>query len=223
MYKKIKRIFDILLALILILILSPLLVPIVIILKITGEGYVFYFQERVGYKNKRFLIWKFATMLKNSPNMGAGLITLKKDSRLLPIGGFLRTSKINELPQLINILNGEMSFVGPRPVMPKSFEQYPDDVQSVIYNVKPGLSGIGSIVFRDEENLITSYGEQGGDTWEFYRTKIYPFKGKLEQWYQEKQSFSVDFKIILLTIWVVISPKSQLIYKWFNGLPHRNF
>jgi lipopolysaccharide/colanic/teichoic acid biosynthesis glycosyltransferase len=221
MYKFIKRTFDIFLAFILMLILFPLLLPIIIILKLSGEGYVFYLQERVGYKNSKFLIWKFATMLKNSPNMGAGLITLKKDPRLLPIGGFLRTSKINELPQLINILLGEMSFVGPRPVMPKSFEQYPIDVQAVIYNVKPGLSGIGSIVFRDEESLITAYGEQGGDTWEFYKTKIYPFKGKLEQWYQLNQSFSTDFKIIVLTIFVIVSPKSQIIYKWFKDLPHR--
>jgi lipopolysaccharide/colanic/teichoic acid biosynthesis glycosyltransferase len=204
-------------------VLSPLLVPIAISLKLTGEGYIWYFQERVGYKNRLFNIWKFATMLKNSPNMAGGLITLKRDPRLLPLGGFLRTSKINELPQLINILRGDMSVVGPRPVMQKSFDQYPKDVQKVIYNVKPGLTGIGSVIFRDEEELITQVRDNGGDTWEFYKTKIYPFKGKLEQWYQENQSFSTDIKIILLTAWVIIKPKSNLTYDWFPDLPKRNF
>jgi lipopolysaccharide/colanic/teichoic acid biosynthesis glycosyltransferase len=223
MYIPIKRFFDLLSSFIGLLVLSPLLVPIAISLKLTGEGYIWYFQERVGYKNRLFNIWKFATMLKNSPNMAGGLITLKRDPRLLPLGGFLRTSKINELPQLINILRGDMSVVGPRPVMQKSFDQYPKDVQKVIYNVKPGLTGIGSVIFRDEEELITQVRDNGGDTWEFYKTKIYPFKGKLEQWYQENQSFSTDIKIILLTAWVIIKPKSNLTYDWFPDLPKRNF
>jgi lipopolysaccharide/colanic/teichoic acid biosynthesis glycosyltransferase len=223
MYIPIKRFFDLLSSFIGLLVLSPLLVPIAISLKLTGEGHIWYFQERVGYKNRLFNIWKFATMLKNSPNMAGGLITLKRDPRLLPLGGFLRTSKINELPQLINILRGDMSVVGPRPVMQKSFDQYPIDVQKVIYNVKPGLTGIGSVIFRDEEELITQVRDNGGDTWDFYRTKIYPFKGKLEQWYQENQSFSTDIKIILLTAWVIIKPKSNLTYDWFPDLPKRTF
>jgi lipopolysaccharide/colanic/teichoic acid biosynthesis glycosyltransferase len=223
MYIPIKRFFDLLSSFIGLVVLSPLLVPIAISLKLTGEGYIWYFQERVGYKNRLFNIWKFATMLKNSPNMAGGLITLKRDPRLLPLGGFLRTSKINELPQLINILRGDMSVVGPRPVMQKSFDQYPIDVQKVIYNVKPGLTGIGSVIFRDEEELITQVRDNGGDTWDFYKTKIYPFKGKLEQWYQENQSFSTDIKIILLTAWVIIKPKSNLTYDWFPDLPKRSF
>ena len=115
----------------------------------TGEGYVFYFQERVGYKNKLFDIYKFATMLKDSVNMKGGLITTKKDPRITSMGGFLRKSKINELPQLLNIFFGDMSVVGPRPVMQKSFDAYPEDVKQVIYDAKPGLTGIGSLVFRD--------------------------------------------------------------------------
>ena len=123
-------------------------------MKFTGEGYIFYKQERVGYKNKPFLIWKFATMLKDSANMPGGIMTTKKDPRITPMGGFLRKSKINELPQLFNIFFGRMSVVGPRPVMKVSFEAYPNEIQKVIYNVKPGLTGIGSIIFRDEEELI---------------------------------------------------------------------
>ena len=93
-----KRFFDFILALIALTILSPILIPVVIGLLLTGEHYVFYFQKRIGYKNKAFNIWKFATMLKNSPNLAGGLHTTRKDPRILPMGGFLRKTKINELP-----------------------------------------------------------------------------------------------------------------------------
>ena len=223
MYYISKRIFDILTSGIAILILSPLLIPIIIGLKFTGEGYVFYKQERVGYKNKPFLIWKFATMLKNSSKMPGGIMTTKKDPRITPMGGFLRKSKINELPQLFNIFFGHMSVVGPRPVMKISFEAYPKEIQKVIYNVKPGLTGIGSIIFRDEEKLITDVKNNGGDLWDFYKNTIYPFKGNLELWYQNNKSFSLDIKLIFLTAWVIFLPASKLYEKWFRDLPKRNF
>lgn len=181
MYIQLKRVADFILAAAILLFLLPLSIPILLLLKLTGEGEVFYFQKRVGFKNQLFDIWKFATMLKNSPNMAGGLITLKKDPRLTPMGGFLRKTKINELPQIINVLKGDMSFVGPRPVMKKSFDQYPKDVQKVIYNVKPGITGIGSIIFRDEEDLITREKEKGNDPWEFYKAVIYPYKGEVEK------------------------------------------
>ena len=155
--------------------------------------------------------------------MPGGYITVKKDPRLTPMGDFLRKSKINELPQLFNILAGKMSFVGPRPVMKISFEAYPDDIKKVIYNVKPGLTGIGSIIFRDEEELITEVKNKGGDIHEFYVNKIYPHKGNLELWYQKNKSFVLDFQIILLTAWVVLLPTSKLYEKWFKDLPKRNF
>ena len=223
MYKTIKRFFDIILSTLVTLVLAPLLVPIMVGLKFTGEGEVWYKQKRIGFTNKPFLIWKFATMLKNSSKMKGGIITTKKDSRITPMGGFLRKSKINELPQLINIFKGDMSFVGPRPLMPISFETYTKDVQDVIYNVKPGLTGIGSIIFRDEEQLMTEVKEKGEDTWAFYSDKIYPFKGKLELWYQQNRSFTVDLKLILITIWVVLFPESTIICKWFKDLPKRSF
>ncbi len=223
MYLGLKRLFDIIASSLALVILSPILIPISIVLKLTGEGYIWYLQDRVGYKNESFSIYKFATMLKDSPNMQGGLITLKKDPRLTPLGGFLRSTKINELPQLINIIEGKMSIVGPRPVMQKSFDAYPDKVKEIIYNVKPGLTGIGSIIFRDEENLITDIKNNGGDTWQFYKHSIYPHKGALESWYQQNQSFWTDFKIILLTAWVIFFPKSNLVYAWFPALPKRNF
>ncbi len=223
MYPFIKRIFDIISSLSALLVLSPLLVPIIIGLKLTGEGYIWYLQERVGYKNKKFSIYKFATMLKDSPNMAGGLITTKKDPRLTPLGGFLRTTKINELPQVINILFGHMSVVGPRPVMQKSFDTYPEDIKKVIYNVKPGLTGIGSIIFRDEEKLLTEVKNAGKDPWEYYKNIIYPFKGQVEIWYQNNQNFKTDFFCIFITFWIIVFPESKLIYKVFKDLPKREF
>lgn len=223
MYPVVKRFFDILFSGITILLLSPLLVPVIIGLRMSGEGHIWYFQERIGYQNRAFNIWKFATMLKDSPNMAGGLITLKRDPRLTPMGGFLRKWKINELPQLFNILIGEMSFVGPRPVMFKSFEQYPEPVKAVIYQSKPGLTGIGSVIFRDEELLITKVKDAGGDTWEYYKHTIYPFKGQLEIWYFHNKSFWTDFKIILLTALAIFSPDNQLVYRMFPQLPRRPF
>ena len=223
MYYLLKRVFDVLSSGIAILVLSPLLIPVIIGLKLTGEGDIFYKQERVGYKNKPFLIWKFATMLRDSANMPGGIMTTKRDPRITPMGGFLRKSKINELPQLFNIFFGRMSVVGPRPVMRVSFEAYPNEVQKVIYNVIPGLTGIGSIIFRDEEELISEVKNNGGDLWGFYKGKIYPFKGELEIWYQNHKSFVLDMKLIFLTVWVILVPKSKIYEKWFKDLPKRNF
>lgn len=223
MYLIFKRFCDIVLSSILLLLLSPLLIPIFIGLKLTGEGEIFYKQERIGFNNGKFNILKFATMLKNSANMKGGVITTKKDPRITPMGGFLRKSKINELPQLFNILKGDMSFVGPRPVMEISFNAYPEKIKEKIYNVKPGLTGIGSIVFRDEEELITKVKNDGGDTWSFYKDQIYPFKGELEMWYQNNYSFITDLKIIFITAYVIFKPSSLIAYSSFKGLQKRNF
>ena len=222
MYKYIKRFFDFVFSVIAVLIISPLLIPIMIGLLLTGEGYIFYKQKRVGYKNCIFNILKFATMLKNSPNMAGGAITMKKDPRITPMGDFLRKTKINELPQLFNVVLGEMSFVGPRPVMKEqSFDHYPKDVQEVIFNVPPGITGIGSVIFRDEEQLITDAKAAGKDPKQFYIHEIYPYKGQLEKWYQANQSFSVDFKILFLTAWAIIVPETKLAFEWFEDLPEK--
>lgn len=220
MYKTIKRFFDILAAFVALIVLLPLFVPIVILLKLTGEGEVFYLQDRVGLGNRLFPIWKFATMLKNSPSMGTGDVTVRNDSRVLPMGKFLRKSKINELPQLINVLNGTMSVVGARPLMPQSFNQYSDDVKKVIYRTPPGITGIGSLVFRDEETIIH---QSGMDPRYFYEHHILPYKGLLEIWYQQRQSFALDCKIIFLTAWLVVFSNSNIVVKVFKDLPKRPF
>ena len=117
MYKVIKRLFDLVASIIAILLITPVLLTVMMILKFTGEGEVFYLQERVGINNQKFKVIKFATMLKNSEEMGSGIYTVKNDSRILPIGNFLRKTKINELPQIFNILIGDISIVGPRPLI----------------------------------------------------------------------------------------------------------
>ena len=219
MYPFVKRFFDILLSLVVLVILSPILLPIVILLRLTGEGYVFYKQKRIGYKNQYFDILKFATMLKNSPNMGTGSITLRNDPRLLPMGKFLRKTKINELPQIFNVLLGDMSIVGPRPLVDRTFNAYPEDIRFKVYESKPGITGIGSIVFRDEENLISN---AKIPPHEFYEQYIAPYKGELEMWYNQHKGFWVDLMIIFLTAWVIVFPGSKLMYRVFNDLPVRN-
>ncbi|MDB2674525.1 sugar transferase [Flavobacteriaceae bacterium] len=216
------RIIDVLLSILALLIFLPIFIPIVIILILTGENKVFYLQNRVGYKNKNFKIIKFATMLSNSVNMGSGSLTLKNDPRVLPFGSFLRKTKINELPQILNIIIGDLSVVGPRPQMQVDFEKFSNKVQKKIYNVKPGLTGIGSIVFRDEESLI-SVASKHENPHDFYKRVIAPYKGELEMWYQDKRSLSIDFQLIFMTAWVIVSPETRLYEKWFKDLPKRNF
>lgn len=216
MYKFFKRFFDIVFSSLAILILSPILIPIIILLKLTGEGYIFYFQKRIGYQSKYFDIWKFATMLKDSPNMGTGTITLRKDPRITPMGGFLRMTKINELPQLFNVLKGDMSFVGPRPLVDKNFVATPKEIKDQIYLNKPGITGIGSVVFRDEEKLLSET-ELPPD--QFYNEVIGPYKCALEIWYGKNVSFLTDIKILILTVLVILLPNSRLYTKWFKDLP----
>ena len=209
---------DILVSLITITILLPLFLPVMLLLRITDEGEVFYRQDRVGFKNQIFRIWKFATMLKDSPNMGTGDITLRNDPRVTKVGKYLRMTKTNEWPQIINILTGDMSFVGPRPLMKAGFDGYSDEFKKQVYNVNPGLTGIGSVVFRDEEKILT---ESGLPPRECYNTIILPHKGALEVWYQKNISFLTDLKVLFLTAWVIIFPESKLPYRIFKDLPER--
>ncbi|MCO5257624.1 MAG: sugar transferase [Lentimicrobium sp.] len=216
MYKIIKRSGDILFSSLGILLFLPFFIPLAIALKLTGEGYIFYLQERRGYKNRKFRIWKFATMLKASPSLGTGSITLKNDWRLTPLGKYLRGSKVNEIPQLINIFLGEMSVVGPRPLMEVDFQKFSPEIQDQFYQCKPGLTGIASIVFRDEEQF---YENTEIDPHEYDRLYIAPYKGALEKWYREHQGFRTDMLIIVLTAAVIIFPENNRVFRWFRDLP----
>tara|TARA_Y100000741_G_scaffold70086_1_gene50973 strand:- start:3492 stop:4163 length:672 start_codon:yes stop_codon:yes gene_type:complete len=218
MYLFFKRLFDVLLAFMSLLILSPFFLIVIIILLLTGEGEVFYLQERLGYLNKKFKIIKFATMIKDSPNIGTGSLTLRDDPRVLPFGKFLRKSKINELPQIFNVIIGNMSIVGPRPQMQVDFNKFPKESLNLIYKSKPGITGIGSIVFRDEEKWISNF---KGDKHKFYKNKIAPYKSQLELWYLKNSSLLVDLKLIIITVWVILFPKSTIVQKIFKNLPDK--
>ena len=221
MYFFFKRFLDIIVSLFAIILLLPIFIPTIIILRFSAEGEVFYFQERIGLNNSTFKIWKFATMLKNSMNIGTGSITLQNDFRVTKPGKFLRKTKINELPQIINILKGDISIVGPRPLVTKTFNSYSSHIKSKIYNIKPGLTGIGSIIFRDEESLISAVDDE--DPHVFYSRVIAPYKGDLEMWYQDNMSIFLDIKLIFLTAWGIFFPESKLYQRWFKNLPKRNF
>lgn len=210
------RIFDILLSGLALIILAPLLLPIMVILRFTGENKVFYLQERVGKNGKMFSIWKFATMLENSPNMANAYITTHGDPRVLPFGRFLRKSKINELPQLVNILKGDISIVGPRPQVKAHLELYPKDKLEDVLSIQPGLTGIASLFFRDEEIMIS---RSGMEPKEFYKAYIAPYKADLEIWYKANQNLYTYFMLIALTAWSVVFPDSKLYLKVFKDLP----
>lgn len=210
-----QRFVDIVLSLLALAALAPLLVPVAVVLRFTGEGEVFYVQQRVGKGGAPFGLFKFATMLKASPSMGTGTITLKDDPRVLPIGRWLRRTKINELPQLLNVLRGEMSIVGPRPQTRRCFAAFPERSRACITRVAPGLTGVGSLVFRDEESLM--HGAVDPDR--FYDDVIMPYKGLLEEWYVANATLSVYVKVVLLTAWVVAGGRRDVAWRWLPGLP----
>ena len=211
-----KRILDIFVSGILLL---ALLIPgvfVLILLRLTGEGKVFYLQSRVGLGGKRFKVYKLATMLENSLNIGNQDITVRNDPRVLPLGRYLRKTKLNELPQLFNVFKGDMSLVGWRPLVEKSFSYYPQHVQDHIIEAKPGLTGIGSIFFRDEEDLVERSNKK---PLELYTEDIAPHKGELELWYNKNRSFWLDLKILFCTAWVVLFSKSKMYETLFPDIP----
>ena len=191
------------------------MLPIMVGLKLTGEHDIFYSQTRIGKSGTPFKVLKFATMLKDSPNMAGGLITAPDDPRLLPMGKFLRKTKINELPQILNIFIGQMSIVGYRPFAEKHYALYSDEVKQHINTIRPGLTGIGSIVFRNEEEILHAVSDRDY----FHDEVITPYKGKLECWYVKNQSIKNYFLIIFCTVLVVLNHKNTIWKKFFRNLP----
>ncbi len=209
------RFFDILFSGLALILFTPLFVIIVVTLKLSGEGEVLFLQERVGKGGKKFKLFKFVTMQKNSPNIGTGTVTIKNDPRVLPVGKFLRKTKMNELPQLLNVLFGDMSIVGPRPLTTQTFEAYLESTQYLIVQVRPGLSGLGSIIFRNEDELMY----EATASIDYYINTIAPFKGALEEWYVLNKSLYIYFLVIIVTVWVIIIPNTKLVWKIFKALP----
>lgn len=212
-----KRLFDIIFSAIVIFAFLPLGLVIVLILLFTSEGEVFYKQLRIGQYGEQFGIYKFVTMIKDSPNLGAGDITLKDDSRVLPFGKILRKLKLNEFPQFINVLIGNMSLVGPRPLVKNQYDMIPTNLKEKIKYLKPGITGIGSIIFRDEERYLQ---ENPYNSNNFYKNEIVPFKATLESWYEENASIIIDILLILTTMIMVVLPGINLHKYFFRDLPH---
>ena len=195
--------------------LSPLLVPLALVLRFTGENEIFFLQERIGKGGAMFKLFKFATMLKDSPNIGTGTVTMKGDPRVLPIGKFLRKTKINELPQLLNIFFGDMSVIGPRPLTSQTFGSYSQSTQEVVKRVRPGLSGVGSIIFRGEEEIMHG----ASASVDFYDNVIAPYKGSLEEWFVSNKGLYIYFLSIFVTVWAVLLPSTKIAWRVFKDLP----
>jgi lipopolysaccharide/colanic/teichoic acid biosynthesis glycosyltransferase len=209
------RLMDIFFAVMALVMFSPLLMLLIPALRVTGEGEIFYKQERIGRNFKPFMIFKFATMVKNSPHIGAGSITELNDPRVLPLGKILRKSKINELPQLLNIISGDMSLIGPRPHVKRDLKGVSRVLLEKSLSQRPGLSGIASIIFRNEEEIIHSQENPR----EFYDSIIAPYKAALDVWYAENKSFKLYCELIFFTILKVLKPDSLSVYSYYKSLP----
>jgi lipopolysaccharide/colanic/teichoic acid biosynthesis glycosyltransferase len=210
------RLLDIFFSFIAITFLFPFLLILMVVLKLTGEGEIFYLQKRVGIKNEEFKLLKFATMNKDSPNQGLGNLTTKNDPRILPLGKFLRDTKINELPQLLNILKGDMSVIGPRPLVREGYNSYPRDLIDKISKIKPGLSGVASIILRNEEEILS----KARSPKEFHSEVLVPYKAKLEIWYDQKKNIKNYLLLILSTILVIFFPNIKVLNLFFKKIPN---
>ncbi|WP_034039861.1 sugar transferase [Wocania ichthyoenteri] len=195
----IKRIFDLVFSCIGLLLLAPILILIAVLIKLDSKGPILFIQNRVGKNNINFNIFKFRTMHVKSENKG--LLTLgNNDSRITKIGYFLRRYKIDEFPQLINILKGDMSFVGPRPELRYYVNFYSEDDMK-IFRVRPGITGLASLKYRNEVELLKA----AENPEEFYTSTIVPDKLKFNKMYIEKRNFFFDLKLIFMTVLKVIT------------------
>jgi lipopolysaccharide/colanic/teichoic acid biosynthesis glycosyltransferase len=188
-----KRGFDFIVSFFAIFLLSPFILLIFVLVKLTSKGPGFFTQERLGKNGKPFKIIKFRTMHVVQENKS--LLTLQGDDRIFPLGKFLRTYKLDELPQLFNILKGEMSFVGPRPEVEKYFNYYTSEEKEKILSIAPGMTDLASLRFRNESELLlkTENPEQ------LYIKKILPVKKKYYTFYVDKRNFCFDIKIMWQT------------------------
>ncbi len=193
-----KRLFDIISSCIGLFLLLPVFVIIAILIKIGSPGPIFFTQKRMGRNFRPFMLCKFRSMVMDAPKKGPA-ITSGGDSRITKIGRFLRITKLDELPQLINVLNGEMSIVGPRPEVEKYVEMFKDDYKEIL-QVKPGITDYATIEFRDEEEVLKKF----QNTEDGYIKEVLPKKIELYKRYIQGKGFFVDMKLIFLTLWKIV-------------------
>ena len=199
-----KRTFDVVASLVGLSFFIPFFLVVSVLIRITSKGPVFFRQERVGRKFKRFRIFKFRTMVVDAPSMG-GTLTLGADPRITFMGRFLRASKFDELPQLINVLRGDMSLVGPRPEVPLWVDRFRADFEEIL-EVRPGITDLASVTFRDESSLL-AYAK---DPEACYAETILPRKIELSLGYLRRRSFLGDIWLIFRTLFRVFIPAPPL-------------
>jgi lipopolysaccharide/colanic/teichoic acid biosynthesis glycosyltransferase len=195
-----KRFFDLVCTFPGLIVLSPVFLVVALAVKIDSKGPVFFRQDRVGKDGKIFKIYKFRTMVQDAPSLGQHFTTASGDPRITRLGAFLRRYNIDELPQLINVLAGQMSLVGPRPEVPEIVETYTLQQKKVL-SVRPGLTDYASLEFRKEGEITTGSKDLYGD----YIKLILPKKLDLQLQYIQEQSFVTDMELIMKTIWSIVA------------------
>ena len=198
MYTLSKRLIDIFLSVVLLILFSPLFLIISLVILIESGLPVFFNQERVGKDWRKFHIFKFRTMVKNADKLGPA-ISIFQDKRVTPVGRILRKYKLDELPQLFNVLMGDMSIVGPRPEVMKYVNIYKKDYSNIL-KIKPGISDYASIQFYDEASFLKPV----HNAEDYYKSSILPQKIKLYNKYIDEMSLTTDFKIIFKTVKTII-------------------
>ena len=204
-----KRLFDILVSFTGLIVLSPIISPIALLVKLSSPGPAFYRGMRVGRYGKPFRILKFRTLVVDAERIG-GSSTPEDDPRITTVGRFLRKYKLDELPQLINVLKGDMSFVGPRPQVPWAVELYTEEEKALL-SVRPGITDYASIRFSNEADILRGSGDPDRE----YLEKIAPEKIRLGLEYVRNHSLLVDIKIILATFWALMRGNSR----WVSAMP----
>ena len=217
MYPYIKRFCDLIFALAGLLVTSPIVLLVIILKKLAGEKEIFYIKGRVGKGGRLFPFIKLSSMTPAKKGEKTSSLTLSNDSRITPLGHFIRKTKIDEFPQFVNIIRGELSFVGHRALMPKIHKDYTKSVKRELSKIRPGVTGLATVVFRNEAQLLAD--SHYTDELKFYKEVIGPAKGAIEMIYTQNQSFILDLTILLLTVWQIFRPQSLLGYKWliFRG------
>jgi lipopolysaccharide/colanic/teichoic acid biosynthesis glycosyltransferase len=195
-----KRLFDIFFALFGLLVFAPLMLAVAVIIKLTSRGLVLYAQVRSGLHRKAFYVYKFRTMVDKAETMGT-TVTTGIDPRITPIGRILRKTKLDELPQLFNVLKGDMSFVGPRPDVPEITDKYTPEMTRV-FDVRPGITSIATLHFRHEEDILAKVDNPD----QFYDDVVVPLKVALAMEHARRNSFWFDLGVLLKTVWVLLPP-----------------
>jgi lipopolysaccharide/colanic/teichoic acid biosynthesis glycosyltransferase len=195
-----KRVFDIVGSTTGLVLLAPIFLVIAILIRLDSPGPVFFRQKRVGKDGCSFRIFKFRSMTADAPHRGAAL-TVRADSRITRVGEFLRRSKLDELPQFLNVLAGDMSMVGPRPEVPEFMNFYTAEQRAVITSMRPGMTDYAAILFRDESSLL----DQSADPVDIYRREIMPIKFVYYERYGRDIGIWNDLRIILATTLLLIS------------------